>query len=113
MEDFVTKDIAVKLQQKGYNKDSLFAFNDEQIINPEVEKKYGPLTDDGYYAINGEKSSVFPAKTSNYTPTGVSCTNNATAKFDYVDWIVEADAKNTTCTVDFEENKNSHGRQIR
>lgn len=51
MEDFVTKDIAIKLQQKGYNKDSLFAFNDEQVINPKVIEKYGALSDDGYYEL--------------------------------------------------------------
>ena len=51
MEEFVTRDIAVKLQQKGYNKDSLFAFNDEQVINPKVIEKYGALSDDGYYEL--------------------------------------------------------------
>lgn len=51
MEDFVTRDIAIKLQQKGYNKDSLFAFNDEQVINPKVIEKYGALSDDGYYEL--------------------------------------------------------------
>jgi len=51
MEDFVTRDIAVKLQQKGYNKNSLFAFNDEQVINPKVIEKYGTLSDDGYYEL--------------------------------------------------------------
>ena len=51
MEDFVTRDIAVKLQQKGYKKNSLFALNDEQVINPKVIEKYGALSDDGYYEV--------------------------------------------------------------
>ncbi len=49
--EFVTFEIAEKLKEKGLNIDSLFAFNDMQIINPEVIKKYGELTDDGYYEL--------------------------------------------------------------
>ena len=55
--------------------------------------------------ISGSSSNSFPSKTSNYTPESISCTNGATAKFDFVDWTVEVDNVNaTTCTVNFEEN---------
>lgn len=49
MEDFVTFDLAVKLKEKGFKKKCLFAYNDEQVINPKVIEEYGNLTDDGYY----------------------------------------------------------------
>ena len=51
MEDFVTFEIAKKLKEKGFNKKCLFAYNDEQIINPKVVEEYGYLTDDGYYEL--------------------------------------------------------------
>lgn len=51
MEDFVPYDLAVKLRDKGFNCNCLFAFNDEQIINPNVVEKYGALSDDGYYEL--------------------------------------------------------------
>ena len=53
MEEYVRKDIAKAIIEKGFNdeKSCLFAYNDEQIINPEVVQKYGKLTDDGYYEL--------------------------------------------------------------
>ena len=48
---FIPYEIEKKLQDKGFNHASLFAYNDEQIINPEVVEKYGELTDDGYYEL--------------------------------------------------------------
>lgn len=51
MEDFVPYELAVKLRDKGFNCNCLFAFNDEQIINPNVVEKYGALSDDGYYEL--------------------------------------------------------------
>lgn len=51
MDGFIPKDLAIILHEKGFNGKCSYAFNDEQIINPEVEKKYGPLTDDGYYEL--------------------------------------------------------------
>jgi len=57
--------------------------------------------------LNGTASTTFPTKSGSYTPNSVTCTNNATAKFDYVDWAVEVDnVEKTTCTVNFESNKN-------
>ena len=57
--------------------------------------------------IDGASSSTFPTKSSDYTPNSVTCTNDATAKFDFVDWAVEVDSQETTCTVNFEQNKNT------
>ena len=51
MEDFIPYDLAVKLRDKGFNCNCLFAFNDEQIINPDVVETYGVLSDDGYYEL--------------------------------------------------------------
>ena len=48
---FIPYEIEKKLQDKGFNYDSYFAYNDEQIINPEVVEKYGELSDDGYYEL--------------------------------------------------------------
>lgn len=50
-EDFVTFEIAKKLKEKGFNEKCLFAYNDEQVINPKVVKEYGNLSDDGYYEL--------------------------------------------------------------
>lgn len=50
-EDFVTYDLAVKLKEKGFNEKCLFAYNDEQVINPKVVEEYGNLSDDGYYEL--------------------------------------------------------------
>lgn len=48
---FIPYEIEKKLQDKGFNCASPFAYNDEQIINPEVVEKYGELSDDGYYEL--------------------------------------------------------------
>lgn len=48
---FIPYEIEKKLQDKGFNYNSPFAYNDEQIINPEVVEKYGELSDDGYYEL--------------------------------------------------------------
>ena len=49
--NFIPYEIEKKLQDKGFNHNSPFAYNDEQIINPEVVEKYGELSDDGYYEL--------------------------------------------------------------
>ena len=51
MEDFVSLELGKKLKEKGFDYDTLFAYNDEQIINPKVVEKYGELSDDGYYEL--------------------------------------------------------------
>lgn len=51
MEDFVTYEITLKLKEKGFKEKCLFAYNDEQVINPKVIEEYGNLTDDGYYEL--------------------------------------------------------------
>lgn len=51
MGDFIPYKLAIKLREKGFNYDCLFAYNDEQIINPDVVEKYGELSDDGYYEL--------------------------------------------------------------
>ena len=57
--------------------------------------------------INGSASGTFPTKDSNYTPDSISCTKDATAKFDFTDWAVEVDSvDSTTCTVNFKDNIN-------
>ena len=50
-EEFVPYDLAVKLKEKGFNEKCLFAYNDEQVINPKVVEEYGNLSDDGYYEL--------------------------------------------------------------
>lgn len=54
MEDFVPFEIAKKLEEKGFDYKCLFVYNKEQIINPEVVKAFGELTDDGYYELTKE-----------------------------------------------------------
>ena len=57
--------------------------------------------------VNGESSNTFPTKDSNYIPDSISCTKDATAKFDFTDWAVEVDSvDSTTCTVNFKDNIN-------
>lgn len=51
MEDFVTFEIAKILKEKGFKEKCLFAYNDNQVINPKVVEEYGDLTDDGYYEL--------------------------------------------------------------
>lgn len=53
-EDIVTYDIAVKLDEKGFNYKTTYSYNQEQIINPLVIEKYGNLSDDGYYDLTKE-----------------------------------------------------------
>lgn len=48
--NFLPLDICKKLQEKT-NLKSLFVYNNEQIINPEIIEKHGNLTDDGYYEL--------------------------------------------------------------
>lgn len=43
--------LAKKLEDNGIIIPSLFAYNDEQVINPEIIAKYGYLSDDGYYEL--------------------------------------------------------------
>lgn len=54
MEDFVPFEIAKKLKEKGFDYKCLFVYNKEQIINPEIVKAFGELTDDGYYELTKE-----------------------------------------------------------
>lgn len=54
MEDFVTFEIAKKLKEKGFDYKCLFVYNKEQIINPEIVKAFGELSDDGYYELTKE-----------------------------------------------------------
>lgn len=54
MEDFVTIEIAKKLEEKGFDYKCLYVYNNEQIINPEIVKAFGELSDDGYYELTKE-----------------------------------------------------------
>lgn len=51
MEDFIPFELVVKLKEKGFKEKCLFAYNDNQVINPKVVEEYGNLTDDGYYEL--------------------------------------------------------------
>lgn len=51
MEDFVSFDLAKKLKEKGFDYKTLYVYNKEQIINPEIVKAFGELSDDGYYEL--------------------------------------------------------------
>lgn len=53
-EDIVKYEIALKLNNKGFNEKTTFSYNQEQIINPLVIEKYGNLSDDGYYDLTTE-----------------------------------------------------------
>lgn len=48
--NFLPIELCKKIQEKT-NIKSLFVYNKEQIINPEIIKKHGNLTDDGYYKL--------------------------------------------------------------
>ena len=48
--DFLPIELCKKIQGKT-NIKSLFVYNKEQIINPEIIEKHGDLTDDGYYEL--------------------------------------------------------------
>jgi hypothetical protein len=49
--EVITFEIAKKLKEKGFDYKCLFVYNKEQIINPEVVKTFGELSDDGYYEL--------------------------------------------------------------
>lgn len=49
--NFLPLELCKKIQEKTNLKKSLFVYNKEQIINPEIIEKYGNLTDDGYYEL--------------------------------------------------------------
>ena len=49
--DFLPIELCKKIQEKTNFKKSLFVYNKEQIINPEIIEKHGDLTDDGYYEL--------------------------------------------------------------
>ena len=53
-EDIVSYDIAIKLNEKGFNYKTTYSYNQEQIINPLVIEQYGGLSDDGYYELTKE-----------------------------------------------------------
>lgn len=55
---FIPYEIEKKLQDKGFKFNSFFAYNDEQIINPEVVEKYGELSDDGYYELTKDCGGI-------------------------------------------------------
>lgn len=48
--NFLPIELCKKIQEKT-NIKSLFVYNKEQIINPEIVEKHGDLTDDGYYEL--------------------------------------------------------------
>lgn len=52
--DFVDFSLAVKLKEKGFDYKCLFVYNKEQIINPEIVKAFGELSDDGYCELTKE-----------------------------------------------------------
>lgn len=54
MKDFVKYDLALKLKEKGFDYKCLFVYNKEQVINPEIVKAFGELSDDGYYELTKE-----------------------------------------------------------
>lgn len=54
MDDLVTFEISKKLEEKGFNYKCLYVYNKEQIINPEIVKEFGNLSDDGYYDLTKE-----------------------------------------------------------
>lgn len=51
--NFLPIEFCKKIQEKT-NIKSLFVYNKEQIINPEIIEKHGDLTDDGYYELTKE-----------------------------------------------------------
>ena len=58
--------------------------------------------------IDGELASAPPASTDGYKVSNISCTNGASAKFNYSTWRLEVSGttSNTTCTVEFTSNDN-------
>ena len=51
MNSIISRDLAKLFHKEGIIFDSLFVYNDEQIINPKIVEKYGELSDDGYYEL--------------------------------------------------------------
>ena len=49
--EFISKELAIKLNDKGFNERPIFSYVDEQLINPKVIEEYGYLSDDGYYEL--------------------------------------------------------------
>ena len=58
--------------------------------------------------VDGELASAPPASTDGYKVSNISCTNGASAKFNYSTWRLEVSGttSNTTCTVEFTSNDN-------
>ena len=58
--------------------------------------------------VDGVLASAPPASTDGYKVSNISCTNGASAKFNYSTWRLEVSGttSNTTCTVEFTSNDN-------
>ena len=58
--------------------------------------------------VDGVLASAPPASTDGYKVSNISCTNGASAKFNYSTWRLEVSGttSNTTCTVEFTNNDN-------
>ena len=58
--------------------------------------------------VDGVLASAPPASTGGYKVSNISCTNGASAKFNYSTWRLEVSGttSNTTCTVEFTSNDN-------
>ena len=58
--------------------------------------------------IDGELASAYPSGTDGYKVSSISCTNGASATFNYSTWRLEVSntTSNTTCTVEFTSNDN-------
>ena len=58
--------------------------------------------------VDGVLASAPPASTDGYKVSNISCTNEASAKFNYSTWRLEVSGttSNTTCTVEFTSNDN-------
>lgn len=57
--EFVTFELAKKLKEKGFSYGCLFVYNKEQVINPEIIKEFGELSDDGYYELTKHGGGIF------------------------------------------------------
>ena len=58
--------------------------------------------------IDGVLTSAYPSGTDGYKVSSISCTNGASATFNYSTWRLEVSGttSNTTCTVEFTSNDN-------
>ena len=58
--------------------------------------------------IDGVLASAYPSGTDGYKVSSISCTNGASATFNYSTWRLEVSntTSNTTCTVEFTSNDN-------